>query len=179
MGGFLSTRSTALIGRGWPTIPMLPVWSMTTSANEPARSPCVCQKGTVIEQSEVPILHSVIHSSDLNVCSSAAGARTRNWAERLRNGSNILRKCPICISGVSPTQPTSDTVRITDPAQPDKSRASPLRNRRHALALDTSPPRSRQHQGHLDFHRDCPAERRDLARPAIHLIFESTNCNGY
>ena len=63
-------------------------------------------KGTVIEQSEVPLLHSVIHSSDLNVCSPAAGARTRNWAERLRNGSSTLRKCPICISGVSPTQPT-------------------------------------------------------------------------
>src|SRR5882724_8136105 len=118
---------------------MLPVWSMTTSANEPARSPCVCQKGTVIEQSEVPILHSVIHSSDLNVCSSAAGARTTNWAERLRNGSNTLRTCPICISGVSPTQPTSDTVRITDPAQLDKSRASTLHSRRDALALDAPP----------------------------------------
>ena len=99
-------RSAALIGRGLPTIPMLPVWSMTTSANEPPRSPCVCQKGTVIEQSEVPILHSVIHSSDLNVCSPAAGARTRNWVERLRNGSNTLRKCPLCISGVSRTQST-------------------------------------------------------------------------
>src|SRR5439155_1987784 len=96
-----------------------------TSANEPPRSPCVCQNGTVIEQSEVPILHSVIHSSDLNVSSPAAWAGTTNWAERQRNGSNTRRKCPICISGVSPTQPISDTVKITDPAQPDKSRGRP------------------------------------------------------
>src|SRR5215469_9158241 len=103
-------RSTALVGSGWPTIPMLPVWSMTTSANEPARSlcVCVCQKGTVIEQSEVSLLHSVIHSSDLNVCSPAADAKTKNWAKRPRNGSSTFRKCPICISGVSPTQSLRD-----------------------------------------------------------------------
>src|SRR6266446_8686757 len=155
IGGFLSTRSTALIGRGWPTIPILPVWSMTTSANEPPRSPCVCQKGTVIEQSEVPIPHSVIHSSDLNVSSPAAGARTTNWAERPRNGSSTVRKCPICISGVLPTQPTSDTMRITDPAQPDKSRASTLRNGGRALAVNAPPPLSAP-KGHLDVRCECP-----------------------
>src|ERR1700730_3328628 len=178
IGGFLSTRSTALIGRGWPTIPILPVCSMTTSANEPPRSPCVCQKGTVIEQSEVPILHSVIHSSDLNVSSPAAGAGTTNWAERQRNGSNTLRKCPICISGRSPTQPTSDQVRITVLAQLDKSRASTLRGRRDALALDAPPP---DRTGTAETSRCSlrPAEGRDLAKRAIHLISESTDCNGY
>jgi len=73
-GGFLSTRSTALNGNGWPTIPMLPVCSMTTRANAPSRSRWPRQKGTVIEQSADPgpLSHSVIHSSDWNLCSSAA-----------------------------------------------------------------------------------------------------------
>ena len=72
-GGFLSIRSTALNGNGSPTIPMLPVWSMTTRANEPSRSRWPRQKGTVIEQSgdPVPLSHSVIHSSDWNLCSAA------------------------------------------------------------------------------------------------------------
>jgi hypothetical protein len=78
-GGFLSTRSTALNGNGWPTIPMLPVCSMTTRANEPFRSRWPRQKGTVIEQSAnpAPLSHSVIHSSDWNRCSAAvAGCMT-------------------------------------------------------------------------------------------------------
>src|SRR6266436_1521031 len=155
IGGFLSTRSIALIGRGWPTIPILPVWSMTTSANEPPRLPCVCQKGTVIEQSEEPMLHSVIHSSDLNVSSPAVGAGTTNWAERPRNESNTLRKCAICISGVSPTQPTSDTGRITGPAPLDKSRGRPSvagATRLHWMHRRDNTGT----QEHFDIHSDCP-----------------------
>jgi hypothetical protein len=46
---------------------------MTTRANEPSRSRWPRQKGTVIEQSgdPVPLSHSVIHSSDWNLCSEA------------------------------------------------------------------------------------------------------------
>jgi len=81
IGGFLSTRSTAFTGNGWPTIPMLPVWSMTTRAKEPPWSPWACQNGTIIEQSGALLpgaaSHSVIHSSDRNVCCPVADGRTK------------------------------------------------------------------------------------------------------
>jgi len=103
IGGFLSTRSTAFTGDGWPTIPMLPVWSMMTRAKEPSPPPRVCQNGTVIEQSGVPLLgsapHSVIHSSDRNVCSPVAGGRTSTWTESVRKKIPAIRKCRMCICG--------------------------------------------------------------------------------
>ena len=110
------------MGIGWPTIPMFPVWSITTRANEPLGSPRVCQNGTVIEQSGVPALgpasHSVIHSSARNFCPSAAHAKAGVWAHEARSRIAAIRHRQLRIPNASSGRSTRSN--IPDRAQFDK-----------------------------------------------------------
>jgi len=52
---------------------------------------------------------------------------------------------------VSRPRSLSETVRISDPAQPDKSGVTPVTGATTAVITPAS-------QGHLDIHRDCSAQ---------------------